>query len=137
MRNSAILEPYDDRPQSVPVLTGRVFIVAGSGSRLGEVADALVAAHALVAVVGSIPVSSEVAAHFHADPADEAVWERVVPHVEQRLGPVDGVITDQASRVIGERMVGPDFGRRGHGAVIAIEDTSDVEEILRSLVDTL
>ena len=119
------------------MLTGRVFIVAGSGATLGNVADALVTAQALVAVVGSVPVSAEVAAHFHADPADESVWQRVVPHVEQRLGPIDGIVTDEAAHAIGERLVGPDFGRRGHGAVIAVGDASDVEGILRMLVDTL
>jgi len=119
------------------VLAGRVFIVAGSDARLGGVANALVAAQALVAVVGSIPVDTAVAAHFHADPADEAVWQRVVPHVEQRLGPIDGVITDGAAQAIGERLVGPDLSRRGHGAVIAIDDNSDVESTLRTLLGTL
>jgi hypothetical protein len=117
-------------------LAGRVFIVAGSGARLGEMADALAAAHALVAVVGSIPIASEIAAHFHADPVDESVWERVVPHVEQRLGPIDGVITDESARSIGERLVGPDLRRRGHGAVIAVDDSSAVDDVLRLLADT-
>lgn len=114
-------------------MAGRVFIVAGAGARLGDVADALVNAQALVAVVGSIPVAAAVAAHFHADPADETVWDRVVPHVEQRLGPIDGVITDGAVHAIGERVVGPDLSRRGHGAVVAIDNSSDVESILRRL----
>jgi hypothetical protein len=118
------------------VFAGRVFIVAGSGSKLGNVADALVTAQALVAVIGPIPVTTEVAAHFHADPANEDVWERVVPHVEQRLGPIDGVVTDEAAHAIGERMVGADFDRRGHGAVIAVDESGDVERVLRLLVDT-
>jgi hypothetical protein len=98
------------------VFAGRVFIVAGSGSKLGNVADALVTAQALVAVIGPIPVTTEVAAHFHADPANEDVWE--------------------AAHAIGERMVGADFDRRGHGAVIAVDESGDVERVLRLLVDT-
>ena len=60
------------------MLAGRVFIVAGSGSKLGQIADALVAADAFVAVVGSAPVSSEVAAHLAER---ERAYAREMSHV--------------------------------------------------------
>ena len=54
-----------------------------------------------------------------ADPADPGVWVRIAPHVEQRLGPVDGVVTDAVSLVTAEAVFGPDLLRRGHGSVLA------------------
>jgi hypothetical protein len=116
--------------------TGRVFVVAGSTALLGAVADALTAADALVAVVGHVPLTSDVAAHFHATPTEVEVWTRVVPHVEQRLGPIDGVVCDRLAQLLGERLIGPDLRRRGHGSVVVVED-DDVDDVLRTLADTL
>jgi hypothetical protein len=116
---------------------GRVFVVAGSSAPLGAAADALTAAEALVAVVGPVRLMTDAAAHFHADPTDGRVWERVVPHVEQRLGPIDGVLSDRAAQPIAEQRVGPDFRRRGHGAVVVVDDGIDVDDALRTLADTL
>lgn len=116
---------------------GRVFLLAGDGPALAAIADALTASDAFVAVVGSAPVTAEPAAHFHADAADSQVWDRVVPHVEQRLGPIDGVLTEQAGHDIACRLVGPDLTRRGHGAVLLVGASDDAEQILRTLAGTL
>jgi hypothetical protein len=116
---------------------GRVFVVAGSSASLGVAADALTTAEALVAVVGPVPLTTDAAAHFHADPTDAGVWERVVPHVEQRLGPIDGVLSDRAAQPVAERRVGPDLRRRGHGAVVVVDDGIDVDDVLRTLAGTL
>ena len=118
------------------MLAGRVLIVAGRGETFAGVARLLVAEGALVAIVTTDTAVPEVAAHFRADHADSDVWERVVPHVEQRLGPIDAVVTDNAGRPIAERLVGPDLRRRGHGAVVAVDAGSDVDDVLRMLTGT-
>ena len=118
------------------MLAGHVFIVAGSEPKLGEIADALTTAGALVAVVGPLAPIMDVATHFRTDPTDRQVWERVVPHVEQRLGPIDGVVADHATHTLGEEFVGPDLCRRGHGAVIAVDGGAAVDDVLRKLIGT-
>jgi hypothetical protein len=130
--------PYDDQAHSVPVvgvpgLVGRVFIVAGRSDTFAEVARLLAAEDALVAVVSTDAIGPEVAAHFRADHADAAVWERVVPHVEQRLGPIDAVVTDAAGRSSAERLVGPDLQRRGHGSVLVLDGDADADAVVRTL----
>lgn len=115
------------------MLAGRVFIVAGRGAVFEAVAQALVAGDAAVALVTTDAPVARVAAHFRADHADPGVWERVVPHVEQRLGPIDAVVTDESGRASAERLVGPDLLRRGHGAVVVVEDGSDAETVVRTL----
>lgn len=114
-------------------MAGRVFIVAGRGAVFEAVAQALVAGDAAVALVTTDAPVARVAAHFRADHADPGVWERVVPHVEQRLGPIDAVVTDESGRASAERLVGPDLLRRGHGAVVVVEDGSDAETVVRTL----
>jgi len=116
---------------------GRVFVVAGSAPVFGAIADALVAADAAVALVGRVTTANDPAAHFRADPGDAAVWERVVPHVEQRLGPIDGVLTGAECHDIAESLVAPDLARRGHGAVISVADNDEANGVLRSLAGTL
>jgi hypothetical protein len=111
-----------------------VFIVAGGGETFTEVARLLVADDALVAIVTTDAVP-EVAAHFRADPADPDAWGRMVPHVEQRLGPIDAVVTDESSRALAESLVGPDLLRRGHGAVIVVDPGEDAETVVRTLAD--
>ena len=118
------------------MLVGRVFIVAGRGKTFAGVARLLVAEGALVAVLTTDAEVPEVAAHFRADHADPDVWGRVVPHVEQRLGPIDAVVTDEVGRPIAEQLVGPDLQRRGHGAVVAVEDGSELGDVLRMLAGT-
>jgi len=116
---------------------GRVFVVAGSEPLLGAVADALTAADALVAVIGDVAVTAGVAAHFRADATDVQVWNRAVPHAEQRLGPIDGVVADESTRAIAERLLEADLRRRGHGAVVTVARGDDQVGVLRRLGDTL
>ena len=116
---------------------GHVFVVAGSAPLFGAVADALTSAGAAVALVGRTVTMGEPAAHFRADPDDAKVWARVIPHVEQRLGPIDAVVTDERGRLIAEELVVPDLVRRGHGAVVTIDSTADIDAVLSKLADTL
>jgi len=118
------------------VLAGRVFIVAGRGETFTDVARLLVADDAHVAIVTTDAAVPEVAAHFRADPADPDVWSRMVPHVEQRLGPIDAVVTDESGGPIAERLVGPDLQRRGHGAVLVAGPDADPDEIVKRLTGT-
>jgi NAD(P)-dependent dehydrogenase (short-subunit alcohol dehydrogenase family) len=116
---------------------GRVFLVAGDSPVLAEVAGALSDSHGLVAMVSKQPGADDVAARFRADPTDPDVWQRVVPHVEQRLGPIDSVITDSAIRAIADRFVAADLTRRGHGAIVTVDNTTNAADVLRTLVDML
>lgn len=118
------------------MLEGRVFIVAGSGETFTDLARLLIADHALVAVITTDAEVPEVAARFRADHADPGVWERVVPHVEQRLGPIDAVVTDELGHPTAERLVGPDLLRRGHGAVVVVGPGTDPDSVLRTLAGT-
>jgi siroheme synthase (precorrin-2 oxidase/ferrochelatase) len=118
----------------VPVLAGRVVIVAGRGDVFSAVARLLAADNALVAMVTTDAAVPEVAAHFRADPADPDVWERMVPHVEQRLGPIDAVVTDNTGQAVADRLVGPDLHRRGHGAVVVVQPETDPDEVVGMLV---
>jgi hypothetical protein len=125
--------PHDDALIRRPLL-GRVVVVAGHAPALATLATALVDAGALVAFVapaGSAPTAD---AQVRADPADPQVWERIAPHVEQRLGPVDGVVTDATTRPIVEVVFGPDLLRRGHGAVIVGADLP-VRAVVSALLD--
>jgi hypothetical protein len=116
---------------------GRVFIVAGTAEVFVALAEALVGDSALVAVVSTGDSIPAAAASFRADHEDADVWQRMVPHVEQRLGPIDAVITDDAGREVADRLLGPDFRRRGHGDVVVVGTDSEVANVLRTLADTL
>lgn len=121
----------------VPVWAGRVVVVAGYGGVLNAVAGLLVAEDALVAMVTTDAGGPEVAARFRADPTDPQVWDRVIPHVEQRLGPIDAAIIDASVRAIADQLLAPDLVRRGHGAIVTVEGDSSPEDLLRKLADTL
>lgn len=118
------------------MLEGRVFIVAGCGETLTSVARLLVAGGALVALVTTDQPVPEVDAHFRADPTDPDVWSRMVPHVEQRLGPIDAVVTDESAAALAEELVGPDLRRRGHGSVVVAIPGTDADDVLRRLAGT-
>ena len=118
------------------MLVGRVFIVAGCGGTFTSVARLLAADGALVALVTTDEPVPEVGAHFRADPADPDVWSRMVPHVEQRLGPIDAVVTDESAAALAEERVGPDLRRRGHGSVVVVPPGTDADSVLRTLAGT-
>ena len=118
-------------------MAGRVVIVAGNGSVFRTVAAALVADDALVAVLSTDPGVPDVTARFRGDPADSGIWGRMVPHVEQRLGPIDAVVTDVRGRTWADQLVAPDLARRGHGAILTVGDDADAADAIRMLVGTL
>jgi hypothetical protein len=57
-----------------------------------------------------------------ADPADPAVWQRVGPHAEQRLGPIDVVVLagPAAVRDLVVATLLPDMSARKRGVIIEI-----------------
>jgi len=118
-------------------VAGRVVIVAGNGAVFAAVAASLVAGEALVAVLSADSVAAEVGAHFRGDPADPDVWGRMVPHVEQRLGPIDAVVTEAPGRANAEQCVAPDLARRGHGGILTVDADDNADAVLRTLVGTL
>jgi NAD(P)-dependent dehydrogenase (short-subunit alcohol dehydrogenase family) len=81
-------------------LSGQIALVTGGGRGLGRsMAHALASVHAVVAVVGrneahlkealsEIEAAGGHAAAFPADVTDEAAVQRIVPQIEQQLGPV-------------------------------------------------
>jgi hypothetical protein len=115
-------------------LLGRVVVVAGHAPELSANATALVAAGAMVGVVSPAPEAPDAQASVRADATDPTVWERIAPHVEQRLGPVDGVVTDAVTRPIAEQVFGPDLVRRGHGVVL-VADGLSTDDLVSALLD--
>lgn len=117
-------------------LSGRVLVVAGDDRLLLSVAGAAAASGALVALVAPSRPALDVALCFRADPADADAWSRIAPHVEQRLGPVDAVVTDARSATACEDVFGADLRRRGHGAVVVVATGDDEAAVLRRLAGT-
>jgi NADP-dependent 3-hydroxy acid dehydrogenase YdfG len=116
-----------------PDLAGKVAVVAGESSYLTDIVEALATNGALLAVVA--PLRSTVDAAVAraeqlatsvlgttADPSNPDVWERIRPQFEQRLGPIDVVVTIAAAgtrRVIVEALL-PDMTARQRGVVVEI-----------------
>lgn len=120
---------------TVNSLVGRVVVVAGEEPALRAVADAAHDAGALVAVVSrTLPDDVSGSVRFRSDPGDPAVWERVAMHVEQHLGPVDGVVTDDKRHDVVNAVFATDLARRGHGTVTVVTD--DLDGVLTHLCGT-
>jgi hypothetical protein len=115
------------------MLLGRVVVVAGEDTRLAAVSAAAAAADAQVAVVSRSLAPAPATVRFNADPCDPGVWERIAMHVEQHLGPVDGVITDDASRSAVEAVFSADLVRRSRPAVVVVRPDDDVDAIVTRL----
>jgi hypothetical protein len=125
-------------------LTGLVVVVAGE---VASGAIALLTRGALLAVVttdGAVVDGLERAAvdlptgrvlAYRADPAATTTWERVAPHIEQRVGPVDAVVCDPSLLAVVTATFASDLRRRGHGAVGAVSRPEDlpaaVDRLLR------
>jgi hypothetical protein len=114
-----------------PDLTGKAVVVAGDAPGLIDICAALGRNGSLVAVVcadASVVEAATTTAQradqggfgFAADPASPAVWERVTPHIEQRLGPIDVavVVAPAATRATVVAALLPDMTARGRGVVI-------------------
>jgi hypothetical protein len=56
------------------------------------------------------------------DPADPALWQRVTPHAEQRLGPIDIVVLagDVAMRNLVVEKLLPDMAARRRGVIVEL-----------------
>ena len=120
---------------SAQPLLGRVIVIAGDEHRLAEVAAVAVDAGALVAVVSqSLATSTPATVRFRADPRDPGSWERIAMHVEQHLGPVDGVATDGATREVMDAVFRGDLARRGHGCVLTLTSADDAGAVLTRLL---
>jgi hypothetical protein len=115
-------------------LLGRVVVIAGDDPVLASAGAAVVAAGAVVAVVSTSVELVGARVRFGADAADDDVWERIAMHVEQHLGPVDGVVTDRSAAGVVTTVFGPDLARRGHGTVVVAYDGLAAEEVVSRLV---
>jgi hypothetical protein len=121
----------------VNFLTGRVVVVAGAEATVGPIAAALHDAGAMVALVAAAAVArTDVTVHVRTDPCEDGVWDRVVMHVEQHLGPVDAVVTDSSAAVHVRRAFAADLGRRGHGDVVVVGPHDDANDVVRKVLDT-
>jgi hypothetical protein len=120
-------------PRRFPDLTGKAVIAVGAEDALIEITRHLAANHMLIAVVSrdrdvvrqSVEIAESLAAvvnGFTVDPADPSVWQRIAPHIEQRLGPIDIVICGGAADVrttVASALV-PDMKARHRGVLIEI-----------------
>jgi len=116
-------------------LRGRVAVVAGDDAAVVPVCRLLLAAGASLAVVapdretvrdattGADDLGITVIA-MAADASDAATWDRLVPHAEQRLGPIDiaVVIGGDALRDLAFDRLVTDMARRGHGVFVEAGD---------------
>lgn len=120
-------------PRRFPDLTGKAVVAVGDTAQLVEVTRQLAANRMLIAVVArdralvrrAVETAEELDAMvngFTADPADPAVWERIRPHIEQRLGPIDVVICagDPGARATVVAALVPDMKARRRGVLIEI-----------------
>jgi hypothetical protein len=122
-----------------PDLTGKAAIVAGKSPRITEVVRGLAANGTLLAIVSgdrdtvddavAVAESLDVAVlGMTADPSSAAVWERIAPHIEQRLGPIDVVVVlgEQTMRDVVRAAVLPDMTARHRGVLVEVDDSASV-----------
>jgi hypothetical protein len=118
-------------------LSGWVVVVAGEHTGLGDVSRAASAAGAAVGLVSSdlgddIPAS----VRFHADPEDSQAWSRIAMHIEQHLGPVDGVVTDEPAYATVQQVFAADLARRGRAPVFVVDAGTGPDTVITALFDT-
>ena len=109
--------------------------MAGTDARLVDAIRLMRTAGAVVALVSPDHAIDDVALRFRADPTEPEVWDRVAMHVEQHLGPVDGVVTDAGAAAVVTAVFAPDLRRRGHGQVVVVND-DDVASVVSRLTGT-
>ncbi|HWB66415.1 MAG TPA: SDR family NAD(P)-dependent oxidoreductase [Mycobacteriales bacterium] len=133
MTNDAV----DQWSARYPDLVGKAVVIAGDGRGFVALAEAFAGAGALVAVVAddhhavaaatrAAEARGATAYGFTADPANPAVWQRVAPHVEQRLGPIDVVVVAGAPdrRAVAIEALRPDMAARRRGVIVEIGDAA-------------
>lgn len=112
-------------------LRGRVAVIAGDGGEVVPVCHRLLSyGVSLLVVAPDRDAVQRSVAEFSdpsltvvpitADPASPEVWDRLVPHAEQRLGPVDIAIAigPAAVRDLAYDRLIADMVRRGHGVFV-------------------
>jgi hypothetical protein len=117
-----------------PDLTGKAIVVAGDSRAIVAIVRSLAANAALVAIVAadrelvdeSIQVAEALGASvvgMTADPSSPAVWERVAPHIEQRLGPIDVAVAAGPAvlREVVTAALLPDMAARHRGVVVEVD----------------
>lgn len=117
-----------------PDLTGKAVIVAGDSPWIVEVVRGLAANGVLLAIVADDRTIVDDAVRvaealdtavvgMTADPASPSVWERVAPHIEQRLGPIDVAVAvgGAAMREVMSSAVLPDMTARHRGVLIEVD----------------
>lgn len=115
---------------------GRVVVVAGDDSRLAAAAAAALTVGARVAVVSrTLDGTTSATVRFNADARDPDAWERIAMHIEQHLGPVDGVITDDSARAVVDGVFATDLARRGRAPVHVLDD-EEAPAVVTRLVGT-
>jgi len=118
-------------------LNGWVVVVAGNGARLGVVSRTLMTAGAAVGVVSSeLDDDTAATVRFRANPRDPEAWWRIAMHIEQHLGPIDGVITDADAHDTVRDVFDADLRRRGRAPVIVIEPDKDAAAVISALTGT-
>jgi NAD(P)-dependent dehydrogenase (short-subunit alcohol dehydrogenase family) len=117
-----------------PGLSGKVAIVAGTHTgTILDVVGAFATNRMPVAVVAPDRAAMTTAESLFADsdirviavtgdPSEPALWQRVAPHAEQRLGPIDVVVLagDAAMRDLVVATVLPDMAARRRGVIIEL-----------------
>jgi NADP-dependent 3-hydroxy acid dehydrogenase YdfG len=118
-----------------PDLAGKVGLVTGDHRGLVEVVRRLAANGAPVGVVAAdrarvdaalAATDGQPAMGVVSDPADPGTWERVIPHAEQRLGPIDVVVamgSDDDRRAVLAAVL-PDMTARGRGVIVEVSEAA-------------
>jgi hypothetical protein len=117
-----------------PDLTGKAVIVAGDSAHIVECVRGFAANGALLAIVaadrGIVDDAVRLAEGLDAavlgmtaDPSSPPVWERVAPHIEQRLGPIDVTIAIGRAplRAVVTAALLPDMTARRRGVMVEID----------------
>ena len=58
-------------------------------------------------------------------------------HIEQHLGPIDGVVTDTAAQGTVQDVFADDLRRRGRAPVIVVGPGDDADAVVTALTDRL
>jgi len=118
-------------------LNGWVVVVGGEDPALADVARAGVAAGAAVGVVSkTLDDATPSSVRFRADPGDPDAWARIAMHIEQHLGPVDGVVTDASSHDVVNGVFAVDLSRRGRSQVIVVGAGESPARVITALFGT-
>jgi NAD(P)-dependent dehydrogenase (short-subunit alcohol dehydrogenase family) len=111
-------------------------VIAVESGDAAEICAALAGNGAILAVVSAdrstvdrdvavAEAAGAVVIGFTADASDPAAWQRIAPHVEQRLGPIDVAVaigSEPARRVVADALA-TDMAARSRGVIIEIGAT--------------